>query len=235
MLIRTTGISALLLPALLTSVLGTNALARDLTATGGAFYFNATDYYYPNFYDEAGFRAEFDYKAWANPSSLRLQFYGYPGDDNGFETIVEYDYGFRLHAGGFAFGLTPTAGLGVLKLQYPAPYYPEVTHQFLPWLRLGGEAGVGRHVLGPISLRGAYRLRLLYYFGSSYGAFDAESGGDPWELVHMPYGEVAVKLSESWTALGRGGVEAGGWYDTVFITPDKKLRPFGEVGFTHAF
>ena len=74
--------------------------ARDLSLAGGAFYFNATDYYYPNFYDEAGFRGEVNYKPWANPSNLRLQCYGYPGDDNIFETIVEYGYRFAITPGG---------------------------------------------------------------------------------------------------------------------------------------
>jgi len=42
--------------ALVLVALAAPALAKDLALTGGAFYFNATDFYYPNFYDEAGFR-----------------------------------------------------------------------------------------------------------------------------------------------------------------------------------
>jgi hypothetical protein len=32
------------------------SLAADLSVTGSAFRFNATDYYYPNFYEDAGYR-----------------------------------------------------------------------------------------------------------------------------------------------------------------------------------
>jgi hypothetical protein len=32
------------------------AAAADLSVTAGAFRFNATDYYFPGFYEEAGYR-----------------------------------------------------------------------------------------------------------------------------------------------------------------------------------
>jgi len=207
------------------------ALGRDLTLTGGAFYFNATDYYYPNFYDEAGYRGEIDYKPWANPSAFKLQFYGYPGDDNIFETIVEYGYAFGIKPAGWELSAMPTAGAAMAKFQYPAPYYPVVTHQYLPWLRSGGDVSVSRSVVGPVSLRGAYRFSVLYYFADEYAAFLPENGGSRAKLLHAPVGELTVKVNDVWRLIGRGGCEWGGYYDDVFLPKEKKARPYGEVGF----
>ncbi len=205
--------------------------AADLSLTGGAFYFNATDYYYPNFYDEAGFRGEINYRPWANPSAFRLQCYGYPGDDNIFETIAEYGYGFELKPAGWELTAMPVAGAAVAKFQYPAPYYPTITHEYLPWLRGGVDLGVGRNVVGPIALRAAYRFRVLYYVADEYAAFLPENGGSPTKLLHTPFGEVEVKVNDRWRLIGRGGCEWGGYYDDVFLPKEKKARPYGEVGF----
>ena len=214
---------------------GAAAAAKDLTFVGGAFKFNATDYYYPNFYDEAGFRGELYYFPWNERHGLRAQFYGYPGDDNIFETVFEYDFNWELNGAGFHIGLVPTGGLGIAKFQYPAPYYPTVTHQYVPWLRGGGEASVAHGLVGPVDLRGAFRFRALYQFTQNYGAFEKDKGGDPLELLYAPYGEVAIRLDDGWRMIGRGGVEVGGYYDTVFLTPDEKNRPYGEVGFEHSW
>jgi hypothetical protein len=37
-------------------VAGVSSFAADLSVTAGAFRFNATDYYFPNFYEDAGYR-----------------------------------------------------------------------------------------------------------------------------------------------------------------------------------
>ena len=206
------------------------ALSKDLALTGGAFRFNATDYYYPNFYDEAGFRGEINYEPWAK-SSFRLQFYGYPGDDNIFETIAEYGYAFGIKPAGWELSAMPVAGAAIAKFQYPAPYYPVVTHQYLPWIRGGADVSIGHNVVGPVSLRGCYRFRALYYPGSSYAAFLPENGGTRTKLLHAPFGEVTVKVNDRWRLIGRGGCEWGGYYDDVFLPKEKKARPYGEVGF----
>ncbi len=90
--------------------------AADLSFSFGLFKFDATDYYFPNFYAEAGFRGEIDYVPdWGGASrhNLRLQCHGYPMDDNIFEPIVEY--GLRwpgpFHFGGWELELMPAARL----------------------------------------------------------------------------------------------------------------------------
>ena len=221
----------LIIPVFALVVAGT-ASAADLSLTAGLFRFNATDYYYPNFYEEAGFRGEITYAAGeVNRHLLRLQFYGYPGDDNIFEPIIEYGYNRKMSLGGWELVLRPVGGLGVVKLQYPAPYYPVVTHQYLPWLRVGYDAYIGHRIAGPLSFRAGDRGRLLYYLSDTYGTF-AE---DKTEWQNAPFGEVEIAVAPNWKLIGRGGVEVGGYYDDVFLTPDKKLRPFGEAGVAWSF
>jgi hypothetical protein len=207
------------------------AAPREFSFAAGAFKFNATDYYYPNFYDEAGYRGEFGFakgETWRH--HLRLQFYGYPGDDNIFETILEYGLQRKLTLAGFDVDARPVAGLGVVKLQYPAPYYPTVEHQFLPWLRVGDEVALGHKVAGPVWLYAGDRGRLLYHFGD-YGAFNE----NPAVWQNGPFGLVEVRIGERWRLTARGGAELGGYYDDVFLTPDEKVRPFGEVGCAYGF
>jgi hypothetical protein len=206
--------------------------AADLSFTAGAFRFNATDYYYPNFYLDAGYRGEVTCGVGeVNRHTFRLQVYGYPGDDNIFEPILEYGFHRKLTLGRWEVVARPVAGLGVVKLQYPAPYYPVVTHQYLPWLRLGYDASIGHPLAAPIFVRGGDRGRLLYYLADTYAAFREDK--KVWQ--NAPYGEIEVRLAPNWKLLGRGGVEIGGYYDDVFLTPDKKLRPFGEAGFAYSF
>jgi hypothetical protein len=208
------------------------ASAADLTFTAGAFRFNATDYYYPNFYLDAGYRGEVTYGLGdVNRHLFRFQIYGYPGDDNGFEPILEYGYNRELSLGGWEVVARPVAGLGVVKLQYPAPYYPTVEHQLLPWLRVGYDASIGHRLAGPIFVRGGDRGRLLYYLSDTYAVFAEDKA--KWQ--NAPFGEVEISIASGWKLLGRGGVEVGGYYDDVFLTRDKKLRPFGEAGFAWSF
>ena len=212
--------------------LPTLAAAADLSFTAGAFRFNATDYYYPNFYLDAGYRGEVTYSLGeVNRHTFRFQIYGYPGDDNGFETILEHGYNREMSLGGWEVVARPVAGLGVVKLQYPAPYYPTVTHQYLPWLRVGYDASIGHRLAGPIFVRGGDRGRLLYYLSDTYAAFREDKA--KWE--NAPFGEVEIAVAPGWKLLGRGGVEVGGYYDDVFLPKEKKLRPFGEAGFAWSF
>jgi hypothetical protein len=216
----------------LVTVISSSAAAAELTLAAGAFRFNATDFYYPNFYEEAGYRGEVTYTpAEASPHLLRLQLYGYPGDDNIFEPVVEYGYGLRLPLAGWELSARPVAGLGVVKTQYPAPYYSTVEHQYLPWLRLGYDASVGHKLVGAIFVRGGDRGRFLYYLGSTYAAFTEEKG----EWQNGPFGEVGIAVAPGWKLLGRGGLEVGGYYNDVFLPKEKKLRPYGEAGFAYSF
>ena len=208
------------------------APAADHSFTAGLFRINATDYYYPNFYEEAGFRGEITYAVGdVNRHTFRLQAYGYPMDDNIFEPILEYGYHRKMSLGGWELVARPVGGLGVVKLQYPAPYYPVVTHQYLPWLRVGYDAYIGHRIAGPLSFRAGDRGRLLYYLSDTYGTF-AE---DKTEWQNAPFGEVEIAVAPGWKLLGRGGVEIGGYYDDVFVNREKKLRPFGNAGVAWSF
>jgi hypothetical protein len=212
--------------------INSRAAPRSVSVSFGLFRFNATDYYYPNFYEEAGYRSEVAY-TWGevNVHAGRFQLYGYPGDDNIFETILEYGYHRKMTVGGWEVIARPVAGLAVVKLQYPAPYYPTVEHQYLPWLRAGYDASIGHKLTGPIFVRGGDRGRLLYYLGSSYAGFAEDKA----EWQNGPFGEVEITVAPRWKLIGRGGVEVGGYYDDVFLTREKKLRPYGEAGFGYAF
>ncbi len=213
-------------------LLASATFAADLSLTAGLFRFNATDYYYPNFYEEAGFRGEITYAVGdVNRHLFRLQIYGYPMDDNIFEPILEYGYNRKISLGSWDLVLRPVAGLGVVKLQYPAPYYPVVEHQKLPWLRVGYDAYIGHRIAGPFSFRAGDRGRLLYYLSDTYATFTEDKTA--WQ--NAPYGELEIAVAPGWKLLGRGGLEIGGYYDDVFQTPDKKLRPFGEAGFAWSF
>jgi hypothetical protein len=210
-------------------VLAGSAVAGTLTGAVGVFKFEATDYYFPNFYDEAGFRGDFDYAFGAHlRHNLRLQCYGYPGDDNIFETIIEYGFHKPLAWRGFDLIARPVAGYGVAKAQYPFPYYHKVEHQFVPWLRLGYDAYVGHKVVGPLSAYVGDRGRLLVYAGPSFAPFV----DDRFVWQNAPGVELRLRVNDRWTLLGRGGVEVGGYYDKIFLTPSylPSARPYGEVG-----
>jgi hypothetical protein len=212
--------------------LPTIAFAADLSFTAGLFRFNATDYYYPNFYNDAGYRGEVACGLGeVNRHTFRLQIYGYPGDDNIFEPLLEYGFHRKLTFGEWDVVARPVGGLGVVKLQYPAPYYPTVEHQHLPWLRVGYDASIGHKLAGSVFLRGGDRGRLLYYLSDTYAAFVDDKTA--WQ--NAPFGEVEVAFAPGWKLIGRGGVEIGGYYDDVFLTPDKKLRSFGEAGVAWSF
>jgi hypothetical protein len=212
--------------------LPTIAAAADLSISAGLFRFNATDYYYPNFYEEAGFRGEITYGLGeVNRHTFRLQIYGYPGDDNIFEPILEYGFHRKLTFGGWEVVARPVGGLGVVKLQYPAPYYPVVEHQKLPWLRVGYDASLGHKLAGSFFLRGGDRGRFLYYLSDTYAVFAENKTA--WQ--NAPFGELEVSVAPGWNLIGRGGVEIGGYYDDVFLPPDQKLRPFGEAGVAYSF
>jgi hypothetical protein len=228
-------LAAALLPAVLPGgSFAAGAAAAELVCHGGLFYFHATDYYYPNFYDEAGFRAEAEYMPARAPVRVRLQLYGYPGDDNVFESILEFDYVLALRPGRWELALAPQVGLGMTKLQYRVPYYPERTYRMLFCRRGGGEASVG-YARGPVSARAAYRFRALYYPGSSYGALLRTGTGSRYYPLYVPFGEVAYDLSGAWRLSGRGGCEFGGYYDAVFMNKEKKARPYGELGFGYSW
>jgi hypothetical protein len=193
----------------------------------GFFRFNATDYYNPYFYGEAGLRGEVSYATGeVNNHLLRLQLYAYPGDDNIFEPVAEYGYNRKLSFWGFDLVARPVAGVGFVKLQYPAPYYPAVTHQYLPWLRVGYDALIGHGITEDLSFAVGDRGRVLYYLGETYGTF----AGDRTAWQNAPFGAFEFAVKTNWKLIRRSGVEIGGYYDDVFLNPGKKLRPFAEAG-----
>jgi hypothetical protein len=206
--------------------------AAEYSFSVGFFRFNATDYYYPYFYDEAGLRGEISYAtAEVNNHLLRVQLYAYPGDDNIFEPIAEYGYNRKLSFWSFDLVGRPVVGLGVVKLQYPAPYYPVVTHQYLPWLRVGYDALIGHRITGHLSFAVGDRGRLLYYLGDTYGTFAEDKTA--WQ--NAPFGVLEFTVAPNSELMGRGGVEVGGYYDDIFLNAEKKLRPFAEIGVAWSF
>ncbi len=209
------------------------AQAGDLTVAAGAFRFQATDYYYPNFYEEAGFRGEVAYALGeTNRHTFRLLLAGYPMDDNIFEPALEYAWRPAFGWGAWDIVLEPAAGFQYTKLQYPAPYFPTVEHNFMPFVRFGGDAGVGRHLVGALSFRGCYRGRALYYLGDTF--FKNEDGKvAPFKYVHAPFAEASYAAFPKVTLLGRAGWEFGGYYDDIFLTPPDlpSSRPYFEAGF----
>jgi len=206
--------------------------AADMSFAAGAFRFNATDNYYPDFYEEAGYRGEVTYGVGeVNNHLFRLQVYGYAMDDNVFEPILEYGYHRQLFLGGWEVVARPVAGMGVVKLRYPAPYFPYIDHQYLPWLRAGYDAYVGHSLVGALFARVGDRGRLLYYLSDTYVAFEDDKTA--WQ--NAPFGELEIGVAPNWALLGRGGVEIGGYYDYVFEPREKKLRPFGEAGVAWSF
>jgi hypothetical protein len=209
-----------------------NAQAADWTVSAGAFYFNATDYYYPNFYDAIGFRGEIDYApSPEGPSAARLQFYGYPGDDNIFEGILEYRYVFRLVSSGWRFRVGPAGGLGITKFRYPVPYFPIVNHQYMGWWRFGYDVTFGRAWGETFSWAVGDRGRLL--FAGAGGTYTLVHNRLHWQ--NAPFLELAWRPPAPPVFFVRGGLEVGGYYDDVFLPKDKKLRPYGEAGFAYAF
>jgi len=210
--------------------------AADLTVAAGGFRFWATDYYYPNFYDEAGFRGDitFAFGGGRYRHTIRVLAAGYPMDDNVFDPAVEY--GWRLVAESSTpvdVIFEPAGGFQYTKLQYPAPYYPTVEHHFLPWLRLGWDGGLGRALTSRLYLSAAFRFRLLYYLGTWHGAFAASQGGEPSQPVWGPWVESRVKINGRWAALARGGWEWDGWYEEIFLR--EKSRPYGELGVAYSW
>ncbi len=218
------------------ALISTGTYAGEIGFSAGIFKFNATDFYYPNFYDEIGLRSEINYDSGEKGgSSFRFLFYAYPGDDNIAEFDLEYSYGLRYLPGNWSFKIAQAGGVGLSKLQYPAPYFPTVTHQYLLWARIGGDASINRSFFGRLAVGGGYRFRVLYYMGSDYGAFVSDDGGNPMQILHSPYANLNIGITDAWTITGRGGLEYGGYYDAVFLTPDEKLRPFVDVGFIYSW
>lgn len=222
----------------LTALVPLSAFAADLTVTAGAFRFPATDYYYPNFYEEAGVRGEVAFRVGStNNHTFRLLVAAYPMDDNIFEPSVEYAWRPPLAWRSWDITLEPAAGLTYAKLQYPTPYYPTVEHHFLPFVRLGGDARIGHHLIGPLSFDAGYRGRFLLYVGSSDFLLNAENKVERFKFIHAPTAGFSYAASPKVTLLLRGGWEFGGYYDAVFLTPDfvDKSRPYAEVGATYKF
>lgn len=209
--------------------------AASLTVAAGAFLFEATDFYYPNFYTEAGFRGEIEL-ALAGRHRLSLTGAAYPMDDNIFDPAAEYSWTPVLSLNHFNVILTPTGGFGLTKLQYPGPYFPHVDHQFLPWLRAGGDAGVGFQFLNYFSSAFTGRGRALYYLGDTF--FRTQSGKvERWKFINGPVAELKFAPTGRWAFLGRVGWEFGGFYDDVFRTPEDLLhsRPYAELGVVYDF
>jgi len=216
------------------------ACAGTFSLAAGLFRFQATDYYYPNFYEEAGFRGEVGYAFGAPEPSCHkivLAAAGYPMDDNIFDPALEYRWARRFFAWrGFTFAGEPAGGFAVAKFQYPAPYYPHVDHHFAPFVRAGGDGWVERRFIGASALAGGYRARLLYYLGSHFFK-DADGAVVRFHYLQAPFARLTIRVNERWSLLGVGGLEIGGYYDDAFLTPDylPKTRPYFEAGWAYSF
>jgi len=210
----------------------------DVSIAAGLFRFEATDYYYPNFYTEAGFRGEIAVSHGASKThSVKLFAAGYPMDDNIFDPGAEYCLRWPLlSVGPFITYGVPAAGFQLTKLQYPAPYYPTVDHQFLPWLRAGGDAAIAFSLSSRTTLTAVYRARLLYYLGSAF-FINEEGTPERFKYLQTPLAELHVEVAPRWSLLARSGWEYGGYYDDLFVPPDDlpSGRPYFEAGASYAF
>jgi hypothetical protein len=196
------------------------AFPAELGLSFGLFKFPATDYYYPNFYDEAGFRGEITFQkvGWLG-FFVRLQSYGYPMDDNIFENIAEFGITRRYESGKGAFYARPVIGYGLVRFQYPAPYYPTVDKHYLNFARLGYDAGYSIG-FGRFNAAANNRGRWLINVESNF--YDRNTA--LWALE----GEIGFRLSERWRTSVRGGAEFEGYYEKIFLK--ENVRPYFETG-----
>jgi hypothetical protein len=192
----------------------------ELGLSFGLFRFPATDYYYPNFYDEAGFRGEITFQkvGWLGFFG-RLQSYAYPMDDNIFENIAEVGFTQRYTSDAGSVYVRPIIGYGLVRLQYPAPYYPTVNKYYLNLARLGYDAGYsirfGRFSVG-VNNRGRWLINVRSDF------YDRNTA------LWVFEGEIGLRLSEGWRTSFRGGAELDGYYEKIFLKDN--VRPYVEAG-----
>jgi hypothetical protein len=199
-------------------------VAAELGLSAGSFHFPATDYYYPNFYDEAGIRGEitFQKEGWRGFFG-RLQSYGYPMDDNIFENVIELGLTQRYEDDRGAVYVRPIIGYGLVRLQYPAPYYPAVDKHYLSFARLGYDVGYSVK-FGRFSVGANNRGRWLVNVGSNYS--------DRNTVLWAMEGEFGIRLNPKWRTSVRAGCEFDGYYEKVFLKDN--LRPYIEVGVFYA-
>jgi hypothetical protein len=195
------------------------ASAAELGLSFGFFRFPATDYYYPNFYDEAGFRGEitFQKEDWRG-LFVRLQSYGYPMDDNIFENMLELGSTQRYELGAGSVYVRPIFGYGFPRFQYVAPYFIGAD-MYLHFIRLGYDAGYSIN-LGRFSVGVNNRGRWLINIGSKF--YDRNTALWAFE------GEIGLRLSGRWRTSFRGGAEFDGYYEKIFLKDD--VRPYVEAG-----
>jgi len=157
-------------------------------------------------------------------------------DDNIFDAAADYSFLPGLKMGALRIILAPAAGFGLTKTQYPGPYYPHVAHQFFPWLRVGGAAGVATPLFSRTTLGAYAHGHALYYLGDTF--FVTASGKkERWKFTYAPVTELSVAATDRWTLLGRAGWEFGDFYDDIFRTPEELIssRPYFELGAAFAF
>ena len=191
--------------------------------SGGLFRFQATDYYYPNFYDDAGYRGELYMHLRADKPfyiPVKARIYGYPGDDNVFEYCPEFGLGIKFGEGtNLTARAEPLLGYGRMKLQYPAPYFPVVTHTYLAFVRVGYDVGFLRH-FGRFGIGGNVRYRYLWKI--------EDNCNDRHTHVVEVNGEVDYRWSDNLRFSFVGGIESGGWYEKIFLRGNN--RPYFELG-----
>lgn len=206
--------------SLITLLLPTLVTAAEVGLSFGLFKFPATDYYYPNFYDEAGIRGEitFQKEGWRG-FFVRLQSYGYPMDDNIFENIAEVGFTQRYTSDTGSVYVRPLIGYGLVRLQYPAPYYPTVEKNYLNLARLGYDAGYSIR-FGRFSVGANNRGRWLINVESNF--YDRNTALWAFE------GEIGVRLNGRWRTSVRGGAEFDGYYEKIFLKDN--VRPYFEAG-----
>jgi hypothetical protein len=199
-------------------------IAAELGLSAGSFHFPATDYYYPNFYDEAGFRGEITFQKEGWPGFfVRLQSYAYPMDDNIFENILEVGFTQRYESEAGSVYIRPLLGYGLPRFQYVAPYFVGAD-MYLHFARLGYDAGYSIN-LSRFAVGANNRGRWVINVGSKF--YDRNT------VLWAFDGEIGFRLSGRWRTSVRGGAEFDGYYEKIFLR--ENVRPYVEAGIYYSF
>jgi hypothetical protein len=200
-------------------VLTASSFAAELGLSAGLFRFPATDYYYPNFYDEAGFRGEitFQKEGWWG-FIVRAQSYVYPMDDNILENVLELGLTQQYESDAASVYVRSVLGYGLPRFQYRAPY-SFGADMYLHFVRVGYDAGYSIN-LGRFAFGANNRARLLINVGSDF--YDCKT------FLWAFDGEVGFRLSERWRTSFRSGAEFNGYYEKIFLK--ENFRPYFETG-----
>jgi len=202
-------------------VLSTNtAFTASLGITAGVFHFQATDFYYPNYYSEVGYRGTVEWAGFINEDwSLAVKAAAYPMDDNIFEGAAELEMPITRGAGEISFFLSPIAGFKFTKLQYPALYYSYPDHEYIYYVRPGFDIGIGSNGTAN-AIEGRFLVRADFAVNDNeYDRFYLEYGVE---------GSYNVGITKRFGLIFRTGISAGGVSHDVLKRTEP--YPYVEVG-----